>query len=123
MKKIKKIIYATIWLLLSTSANSASCGGSCGGCAGIWTNIEQASIEIDNAFNQAEKDIAEKYELDIVFMLLGNKEIERKIAVLKSQLEGLERKILLIDTEMVSVLKEAKEKKVKQTTKKGSNNG
>jgi len=141
MKKIKKFFYATISigiLMSNTSvaedvdplassdgaliALEAVCSGACSGCSGIWATIEGASKVIVEAFDDAEEDIAQKYEDDIPPILEGNRVLERHIAVLKSQIEGLQREILLVDREMVSILQETKIIKTTQKYKINTQN-
>lgn len=116
--KRKIFFYATILLFSVMGEANPLCGGSCGGCTGFWSELESASKEIEEAYDDAEEEISIKYELEVVFYLLGNKELERYIASLKSQLEGLEREILLIDDKIVRTTKNMKIKKSSQIIKK-----
>ncbi len=80
-----------------------SCG-ACSGCVSFMPMLNSASESIEKEFLILEKEIAEKYNTEIIPLLEDNSLLEKKITAGQAQLEGMERKMLIVNTEIAEML-------------------
>lgn len=119
MRAMNLSIAVMALLMIATTATfsrSPLCSNSCSGCLFIMPKIKQAGIDIDTEFQKVEERIAKRYHDEIIPLLQDNKKLDREITSLEAQLEVLQRKILMVDEEIILTLSSIKS--IKKTNQK-----